>query len=328
MLGKTARNASRGLRAFGIIALATGALVLSAAPAYADPTDKIEDEIDKQFHDLEAVIEDYNKVSIEFKETKKKVAKLEKELKPFEEQLEVLYQKVDVIASNAYMGGPVSGMTAVFTTGSPDTLADRITLLDQATADDADAIAELNTAKSDLDERKAVLDGLYETQSEQEAELKEKKESIKADLDRLSDERDTAYRDSRGLSDDAFVPPHVPGERGKVVEFALAQQGDAYDMNASGPDVWDCSGLTMGAWQQAGVNLPHNAAAQWAMMQHVSRDELMPGDLVFYNGLNHVAMYIGDDHVVHASTYGVGVIVSTVDQGGSPYYGAGRPAGW
>lgn len=328
MLGKTARNVSRRLRAFGMVALAAGALVLTAAPAHADPEDQIEDEIDQQFHDLEAVIEDYNKVSIEFKETKKKVSKLEKELKPFEEKLEVLMVQVDAIASNAYMGGPVSGMTAVFTSGSADALADRITLLDQATAGDARAIREVNDAKAELDERKAVLDDLYETQSQQESELKEKKESIKADIDRLSGERDKAYRDSRGLSDDAFVPEYVPGERGKVVEFALGQEGDAYDMNASGPDVWDCSGLTMGAWQQVGVNMPHNAAAQWNMMQHISRDELMPGDLVFYNGLNHVAMYIGNDHVVHASTYGVGVIISTVDGGGSPYYGAGRVAGW
>ncbi|GIG66944.1 C40 family peptidase [Phytomonospora endophytica] len=325
MLGKPAR---RSLRAFAIAALAAGTLIFTAVPANADPSDTIEDEIDQQFHDLEAVIEDYNAIAIDFKETKKKVAKLEKELKPFEDELEVLMVEVDAIASNAYMGGSLSGMTAVFTTGSPDNLADRITLLDQATADDVGAITELNAAKAELDERKSVLDGLYETQAAQEKELKEKKESIKADIDRLSDERDTAYRDERGLSDDAFVPPHVPGDRGKVVEFALDQEGDAYDMNASGPNVWDCSGLTMGAWQQVGINLPHNAAAQWNMMQHISRDELLPGDLVFYNGLNHVAMYIGNDHVVHASTYGVGVIISTVDQGGSPYFGAGRIAGW
>ncbi|WP_285662873.1 C40 family peptidase [Actinorhabdospora filicis] len=313
----------------GFLAVATAFVIGVAAPAvHADPVDEKEKQIEEQFHTLEGVIEDYNRVNEEFKETAAKVEALEKELKPFEDQLAVLYEEVGAIARNIYMGGQMTGTMTALTTGSPDTLAERMTLLDQVTADSSDAIDRLNDAKASLDERKGVLDGLYETQSQQESEMKAKKETITADIERLSGERDKAYRDSRGLSDDSFIPPFVPGKRGEVVRFALKQVGDDYGWAAEGPDVWDCSGLMLGAWKQVGVHLPHNAAMEWNQLQHISRDELQPGDLVFYNGLNHVAMYIGGDHVVHASDYGIGVIISTVDKGGSPYYGSARVPGF
>jgi len=328
LLGKAARSKSR-LRALGVIALAAvGVLLASASPVSADPVDDKEKEMETQYHDLEKIIEDYNKVNLEFKDTKRKISKLEKKLKPFEEKLDVLYEEVGKIASASYMGGNMSGLTAVFTTGSADNLADRITLLDQVTVDDHDAISELNDAKAELDEQKRVLDGLYKTQSEQEGELREKKETIEDDLGRLQDEREQAYRDSRGVPDDGFIPPYVPGDRGKVVRFALKQDGEPYVFAAAGPDGWDCSGLTLGAWGQVGVNLPHNAEAQWNQVQHISRDQLQPGDLVFYNGLSHVALYIGDDHVIHAATNYSNVYVTTVDAAASDYYGAGRIPGW
>ena len=79
--------------------------------------------------------------------------------------------------------------------------------------------------------------------------------------------------------------------------FALAQIGKPYVFAASGPNAYDCSGLTMAAWGKAGVQLPHFAAYQYNMGHHVSRSQLEPGDLVFfYPGIQHVAMYIGQRH--------------------------------
>ena len=307
----------------GIAALTAVGIALAAAPAHADPMSDAEAQMEQQYHDLEGIIEDYNKINMEFSETKDQIADLEEKLAPYEEQLNVLYEEVGNIASNVYMGGSMSNLSAVFTTGSPDELADRMTMLDQATVDDHDAITKLNDAKADLDEQKRVLDSLYNTQSEREQELKGKKETIEKDLERLQGDREKAYRDKRGLADDAWVPPYVPGDPGKVVRFALEQDGEPYVFAAEGPNAWDCSGLTKGAWAQVGVSLPHNAAAQWNMVQHISRSELQPGDLVFYNGLDHVGLYIGDNHVIHAATNYSNVYITTVDKAAT-YYGAGR----
>jgi peptidoglycan DL-endopeptidase CwlO len=88
-------------------------------------------------------------------------------------------------------------------------------------------------------------------------------------------------------------------------------------MGATGPDVFDCSGLTSYAYAAAGVTLLRSSTQQATMGRQVSRAELQPGDLVFYySPISHVALYIGDGKIVHARTYGSPVAVTSVDQSG------------
>ena len=109
-----------------------------------------------------------------------------------------------------------------------------------------------------------------------------------------------------------------------AVRFALAQRGKPYVYATSGPNSYDCSGLTAAAWQAAGVSIPHQSAQQYRIGQHVSRSQLQPGDLVFfYSPIHHVALYIGDGLVVHAPTEGDVVKVIPLSQAG-PYTGATR----
>jgi cell wall-associated NlpC family hydrolase len=107
--------------------------------------------------------------------------------------------------------------------------------------------------------------------------------------------------------------------RALVIERALAQVGDDYDAGAEGPDAFDCSGLVVYAWRAAGVELEHYSRAQYQATQRISLDEARPGDLAFYfeNGAHHVAIYIGDGKVVHASDYGIGVVKGVVK--GTPW---------
>ncbi|MGH3472401.1 MAG: NlpC/P60 family protein [Nocardioidaceae bacterium] len=106
------------------------------------------------------------------------------------------------------------------------------------------------------------------------------------------------------LSRDSQRPTiNVPasGRAAVAVNTALAQLGKPYVYGGAGPDVFDCSGLTMYAWAAAGVALPHSAAAQTGYGTPVSISQLQPGDLVFYySPIHHVAMYIGNGNVVHA----------------------------
>ena len=104
----------------------------------------------------------------------------------------------------------------------------------------------------------------------------------------------------------------------------MAQVGDSYVYGAAGPSSFDCSGLTMMAWAQAGVGLPHSSSAQFGSGTQVSSGDLQPGDLVFYySPISHVGMYIGNDLIVHAANPGTGVVVS--DMYSMPYVGAVRP---
>ncbi len=111
---------------------------------------------------------------------------------------------------------------------------------------------------------------------------------------------------------------------GPAVAYAKAQVGKSYVYGAMGPDSFDCSGLTMAAWKQAGVSLPHSSSAQYASGQQISESELQPGDLVFYySPISHVGMYIGDGQIVNALNPGSGVQISGLHD--MPYSGAVRP---
>ncbi|MDZ4270404.1 MAG: peptidoglycan hydrolase RipC [Mycobacterium sp.] len=99
-----------------------------------------------------------------------------------------------------------------------------------------------------------------------------------------------------------------------VIQAALSRIGSPYSWGGSGPGAFDCSGLVMWSFQQAGISLPHSSQALARGGQPVSRDQMQPGDLVtYYSDASHVGIYIGDGMMVHASTYGTPVRVAPVD---------------
>ncbi len=109
------------------------------------------------------------------------------------------------------------------------------------------------------------------------------------------------------------VPPPAAGAAG-AVRAALSQVGNRYvAFQASPATGFDCSGLTMWAWAQAGVSLPHYSRAQYASLPHVPLGAIQPGDLVFFgNPIHHVGIYIGGGQMVHASMPGVGVVIGSI----------------
>lgn len=120
-----------------------------------------------------------------------------------------------------------------------------------------------------------------------------------------------------------------------VVDVALAQVGKPYVWAASGPDSFDCSGLTSYAYRQMGISIPHSSQSQYNLVSskgHLvySVSALSPGDLVFWgyggsgSSIYHVGMYVGGGQYVHASMPGVGVVVGTLSTGGD-FAGGGSP---
>ena len=122
-----------------------------------------------------------------------------------------------------------------------------------------------------------------------------------------------------------FAP--APDARyGGVVGIAMQFLGVPYVWGGSSPSGFDCSGLIMYAYGQMGVSLPHHAASQYGMGVPVSRDELQPGDLVFFNGLQHAGIYIGGGQFIHAPHTGDVVKISSLSDSwyASTWYGARR----
>ncbi len=113
-------------------------------------------------------------------------------------------------------------------------------------------------------------------------------------------------------SADTVVAP--PPTHSGVAGVALSQLGTPYVWAGSQPGGFDCSGLVMWAYAQVGVALPHSSYAQYGYGVPVSRDQLQPGDLVFFDGLGHVGIYIGGDQFVHAPHTGDVVKISSLSE--------------
>ena len=160
--------------------------------------------------------------------------------------------------------------------------------------------------------------------AEAESLLAQLKKEDRERLARLAQQEEDADQASSLAAAKALAA--VSGRAGKAVQFALKQIGDKYVFGADGMTYWDCSGLTMRAYQAAGVSLPHSARAQYGYGKFIKRADLKPGDLVFFGRpISHVGIYLGGGKMVHAPRSGSRVkVASAANLGRKPYVGARR----
>jgi cell wall-associated NlpC family hydrolase len=160
--------------------------------------------------------------------------------------------------------------------------------------------------------------------AEAESLLSKLKKEDRERLARLAQEEEDADQASSLAA--AKTAGAVSGRAGKALQFALKQIGDKYVFGADGMTYWDCSGLTMRAFQTAGVSLPHSSRAQFNYGKSVKRSNLAPGDLIFFGRpISHVGIYLGGGKMVHAPRSGSRVkVASASNLGRKPFVGARR----
>ena len=187
------------------------------------------------------------------------------------------------------------------------TVNDKLVLVQQAQKKLA---AQSARATAKLAEAELLLSKLKKEDRERLARLAQQEED---------DDQKSSLAAAKALSG-------VSGRSGKALQYALKQIGDKYVFGAAGMTTWDCSGLTMRAFQNAGVSLPHSSRAQYSYGKSVKRSELKAGDLVFFGRpISHVGIYIGGGKMVHAPRSGSRVkIASAANLGRKPYIGARR----
>jgi cell wall-associated NlpC family hydrolase len=170
--------------------------------------------------------------------------------------------------------------------------------------------AQSAMAKEKLAQAEALLSKLTKAERERLAKLAAEQE----DADQANSQ--AAARAFSGIS----------GRAGIAIKYALKQIGDRYVFGAAGLVTWDCSGLTMRAYQSAGASLPHSSAAQSRLGKPVSLKALKPGDLVFFGRpVSHVGIYVGGGKMVHAPRSGSRVKIAPLStMGRKPLVGARR----
>jgi len=336
----TPRRRSRVALALGGVLVAATTAALAPTPAAAAPGDASEaqdalTEAARQLTRIDAQLDEAELVVAARQEAADVAAG---RAAAAQAALDAYAPRMRAIAQAGYTATGQSRIAAFLSSGSADDLVRQMTTLDLIAQHTNEVIGEVAAAQSAAQEARAAADqaaaearaGLEQLQA-QEAEAQDKVDRYQADFARLSAEEQavvtTAVAGPTLAAPSVEELPLVPGSAtATAVESALAQLGDEYVWGGSGPNGFDCSGLTSFAYKAAGLTLPRSSRAQAQVGTEVSRAQLQPGDLVFfYTPISHVGLYIGDGKMVHARTFGQPVAVTTVDQAG--YRFARRVAG-
>lgn len=305
-------------------------VLVPADAALADPTPaEIQAQIDNGNNQVELIVEQYNKVNGDLAASQAALAALETKMRPLQSSVDAASANVDQLAVTAYKTGTnLRTLSLLMSASSSDNFMDKLGTLQQMSRNQQHEISDYAETKKTYQTEKTRLDDLLAAQNQQKVDLESKKKQIDGDIARL----DALQRKVNAASGKSTTtpqttnygpPPAVSGSAGKAVAYAWAQLNKRYVWGAAGPNTFDCSGLTMMAWKAAGVSLPHNAAAQSNAVRHISRSQLAPGDLVFYNSLGHVGLYIGNDQIIHAPNSRTVVKVSPITA--DKIIGYGRP---
>jgi cell wall-associated NlpC family hydrolase len=309
----------------------------SNTTAQATPTTsaRLEDQLDQQNRQADQLVEQYNQGRLALARIRKALKGLQQQASGAEADLRELQVALGARASAAYVQGAGSAVAAVLGSDDPAAAIDRVQVLDLLAAHDGDLMDRLGVAGQALDARKRDLAAAEKAQSAEVDRLAAKKAEVERAADKtraLLQRMEAASRPSapsRPSNPPAATPPPSggggSGSAAAAVSYARAQVGDPYCYGGAGPGCFDCSGLTMMAWQQAGVSLPHSSAAQYNVGRRISASELQPGDLIFYySPISHVSIYIGGGQRISATHTGDYVRVQSL---GSSIVGFTRPTG-
>jgi peptidoglycan DL-endopeptidase CwlO len=333
---QSAQRFRRPVVAVLVLALAVPISLVWGGAAMAAPTaSDLQSQLRKLNSEADQAVERYLEAQLALKQTKQSLSTIQRQVAQARDQVDALRGLVSARAADAYMFGPAD-FALVLNPGAADDTLDRMQTLTLLAQRASDQLQDLTTADRAFQEELARLTKVERDREEQVKKLAAEKDRV----DKLVVRTQTLLNELQAAGGAGAVngvdpgvpagsvppPPTGGGGAAAAVRYAYAQVGKPYSFGAAGPGAFDCSGLTMMAWRQGGIALPHSAAAQYSIGRHVTRAELQPGDLIFrYSPISHVAMYIGGGMQIAATHTGSTVKVQSAFQG--PIVGYSRPTG-
>ncbi|WP_326721132.1 NlpC/P60 family protein [Streptomyces sp. NBC_00243] len=337
-------------RTAATIALA-GAATATAfdGTGYAEPqlsTAQVKAKVDKLYEEAEVATEKYNGAKEKAGKAAERLDTLQDEAARKEERLNSARAALGSIAASQYRSGGLDPALQLALSDDPDQYLEGAALAERAGDRQASAVERVRQQLREIEQLRGAAHVELASLKSRQAELKRHKKTINGKLDaarqllgRLSEKEraqavgagDSGDRASRSSDRDLTQLPSsgsvaAPNSRAATaVSYAYAKLGSPYVWGATGPDAFDCSGLTQAAYRAAGIALPRTTYAQINAGRRVSRSELAPGDLVFfYSGISHVGIYVGDGQMIHAPNPSAPVRLAPIDE--MPFAGATRVA--
>jgi peptidoglycan DL-endopeptidase CwlO len=224
-------------------------------------------------------------------------------------------EAVAQLAAMGYMNQGLDPTLQMLTSGDPGQFLDQAAIVQELDNQAGMKLSTLQSAQLAAARAQATAKEQIVTVDRLQAEINSRVSAINAKLavlDSSEMSQAMAIFQQTGQYPD-YTPPTGDSVEVIALRYALSRQGDLYVWGAAGPDEFDCSGLVVWAYAQEGISLPHYTGSLWDEGVHVSREDLQPGDLVFFfPDISHVGIYIGDGLMVDAPSTGQVVQVQPV----------------
>jgi cell wall-associated NlpC family hydrolase len=322
-----------------VLATATGAAVYAGATgagaASAPTIGQVQAKVNSLQAKMDKIDQQYDAANQEYSSAQSRLAQVEKEATSAQARYDAARGQLAQVAVSLYENSDQTSILGLLNAGNPtDILSQASLVMEVAGTHNEQATQFLTTAQelaSIRTQRQRTEQGIGQIRAQltaQKTSLNKLLATNKATLDSLT----TAQQEQVNASTLGGTAPTGTGQTGtgqtgtgqsptppvtytgptttqadKAVAFAYAQLGKPYQWGATGPGSYDCSGLVMAAWASAGVNIPRDTYEQWAGLPHIPVSQMVPGDLIIYDGEGHVAMYVGDGYIIDAPHTGAWV---------------------
>lgn len=315
-----------------LTATAAAAVALTSQTAHADPKPsktEVKAKVDKLYEEAEKASEKYNGAKEKQDKLEGQIGNLQDKVARGQEELNELRQALGSAASAQYRTGGIDPSLQLFLSADPDDYLDKASALDQLSSKQAEGVKKIQAKQRDLAQQRQEAQAKLQDLSDTRKELGDKKKKVQgklADAQKLLNSLTAAERAelqqeeeraSRSAGDRVELGDAVPASNRGAAALAAAKSkvGTPYVWGATGPNSFDCSGLTSWAFAQAGYTIPRMSQDQANAGTRIgSQSALKPGDLViFYSDLHHVGFYAGNGQVLHAPKPGANVRYESIN---------------
>jgi len=316
-----------------VVGVTAGTVALLPGTSQASPTpslDQVKTQVQQLNSQAEQATNQYDAAKEQYAKLQQKVDGLQAQIIQEQATLSTLQTSMGLQAAAAYRTGGISPTLQLALNSSPDKYlsqagiesqqADQEAVLMRSVAQDKAQLAlDKKFAADALAQQQQVLNQAATAKKTVESKLAEKKQLEST----LTAQQQAVVNDTGGTTN--YSPTKLPSASGRAavaVAYAESKIGDPYVWGATGPNAFDCSGLSSAAWAAAGVQIPRTSEEQfYGLNRFYSASQLQPGDLVFFEGdpPGHVAIYVGGGMVIHAPNSSTVVQYASLDPS-SPHY--------
>ena len=327
------------------IAVAAGLAVMAGLAAYGgiagaapQPTvGQVQARINQLTSQFDRVSVQLDQASQQLSDAQSKLSQVRVHLNHADAQFQAAEASVAQAAAAEFEDSGATSVAGVLTSGDPSVVLQQGSLLQemsgQRTAQTQQLLADAGELAGVEQQMQRTEDGISSLKSQLTAQknslghLLTTEKATLASLTVPQQQTVTGNSIGAGGTTTASYTGPTSTQAEKAVAFAYAQLGKPYQWGATGPNSYDCSGLAQAAWAAAGVAIPRDTYEQWAALPHISSSAIQPGDLLYYDGVGHVAIYVGNGYMIDAPQTGMDVEKIPMDTGwyASSFVGAARP---